>query len=130
MIPAVRLYRERFKPSADLDRPYVMLGINIVAADTDAEARLLATSGRKSFASLRVGTPIPLPPPDPAWEKDVVPFDPGQIENQQLIAFVGSAATVASGMQAFVERMQPDELIVVSHIYDHSARLRSYELVS
>ena len=128
MIPAVRIYRERFKPSDALQRPCVMLGINIIAADTDAEARLLATSGRQSFASLRAGTPIPLPPPDPAWDKDVVPFDPSQIEMQQAISFVGSAATVQKGLEAFVDRMQPDELIVVSHIYDHSARLRSYEL--
>jgi luciferase family oxidoreductase group 1 len=130
MIPAVRIYRERFKPSGTLERPYVMLGINIIAAETDAEARLLATSGRQSFASLRAGTPIPLPPPDPAWEKDVIAFDASQIEQAQAISFVGSAQTVGSGLKAFVERMQPDELIVVSHVYDHSARLRSYELAS
>ena len=128
MLPAVRIYRERFKPSADLERPYVMLGINIIAADADADARLLATSGRQSFASLRAGTPIPLPPPDPAWEKEVVPFDASQIEVQQAISFVGSPATINAGLDAFVARMQPDELIVVSHIYDHAARLRSYEL--
>jgi luciferase family oxidoreductase group 1 len=130
MIPAVRIYRERFKPSAERARPSVMLGINIIAADTDAEARLLATSGRKSFASLRAGTPIPLPAPDLAWEKDVVPFDPAQIETQQAISFIGSPETVRSGLNAFVDRLQPDELIVVSHVYDHAARLRSYELAS
>ena len=130
MIPAVRLYRERFTPFADRTRPYVMLGVNVIAADTDAEARLLATSGRKSFASLRAGTPIPLPPPDPAWERDVVAFDPAQVETQQAISFVGSPDTVRRGMQAFVDRMQPDELIVVSHVYDHAARLHSYELAS
>ena len=97
-------------------------------APAASEARLLATSGRKAFASLRAGTPIPLPPPDPAWEKDVEPFNPSQIETQQSISFVGSPATVKDGVAAFVERMQPDELIVVSHIYDHAARLRSYEL--
>ena len=130
MIPAVRLYRERFKPSDDWPRPYVMLGINIIAADTDAEARLLATSGRKSFASLRAGTPIPLPPPDPEWERDVVPFEVSSIETAPAISFVGSPETVRDGIQAFVDRMQPDELIAVSHIYDHSARLHSYELAS
>ena len=128
MIPAIRIYRERFKPSAEWPRPYVMLGVNVIAAAGDAEARLLATSGRKSFASLRAGTPIPLPPPDRDWEKDVVPFDPAQIETQQAISFVGSPDTVGPGMQAFVDRMEPDELIAVSHVYDHAARLRSYEL--
>jgi len=128
MIPAIRIYRERFKPSAEWPRPYVMLGVNVIAAAGDAEARLLATSGRKSFASLRAGTPIPLPPPDRAWEKDVVPFDPAQIETLQAISFVGSPDTVGPGMQAFVDRMEPDELIAVSHVYDHAARLRSYEL--
>ena len=128
MIPAIRIYRERFKPSAAWPRPYVMLGVNVIAAAGDAEARLLATSGRKSFASLRAGTPIPLPPPDRDWEKDVVPFDPAQIETQQAISFVGSPDTVGRGMQAFVDRMEPDELIAVSHVYDHAARLRSYEL--
>jgi luciferase family oxidoreductase group 1 len=128
MIPAVRIYRERFKPSGTLARPHVMLGINIIAADTDAEARLLATSGRKSFASLRAGAPIPLPPPDPAWEKEVVPFDASQIDGAQAISFIGSPETVGKGLETFVERMQPDELIVVSHVYDHAARLHSYEL--
>ena len=128
MIPAIRIYRERFKPSAEWPRPYVMLGVNVIAAAGDAEARLLATSGRKSFASLRAGTPIPLPPPDRDWEKDVVPFDPAQIETLQAISFVGSPDTVGPGMQALVDRMEPDELIAVSHVYDHAARLRSYEL--
>ena len=130
MIPAVQIYRDRFKPSAQLDRPYVMLGVNIIAADTDAEARRLATSGRQSFASLRAGTPIPLPPPDPAWEKDVVPFDAAQLETAQAISMIGSVDTISRGRRAFEARMTPDELIVVSHVYDHGARLRSYELAS
>jgi luciferase family oxidoreductase group 1 len=132
MIPAVDIYRARFKvsPIAQIERPYVMLGVNIVAAGTDAEARFLASSGRQAFTSLRAGMPIQLPPPSREWEKEVVPFDATRLEEAQSISLVGSAATVASGVQAFVERMQPDELIVVSHIYDHAARLRSYELVA
>ena len=130
MIPAVDIYRARFKvsPVAQIDRPYVMLGVNIVAADTDAEARFLASSGRQAFTSLRAGTPIQLPPPSREWEKEVVPFDATRLEEAQSISLVGSAGTVGSGVRAFVERMRPDELIVVSHIYDHSARIRSYEL--
>ena len=130
MIPAVQIYRDRFTPSAQLERPYVMLGVNIIAADTDAAARLLATSGRQSFASLRAGTPIPLPPPSREWEREVVPFDAAQIATAQSISFIGSLDTVRSGLRAFEERMPADELIVVSHVYDHSARLRSYELAS
>ena len=130
MIPAVQIYRDRFKPSAQLEQPYLILGVNIVAADTDDYARLLATSGRQSFASLRAGTPIQLPPPSAEWEKDVVPFDPSRLENLQAVSMVGSAKTVGTGLHAFVERMQPDEVIVVSHIYDHAARLRSYEIAA
>ena len=132
MIPAVEIYRARFKvsPVAQIDRPYVMLGVNIVAADTDAEARFLASSGRQAFTSLRAGTPIQLPPPSREWEKEVVSFDATRIEDAQSISMIGSAETVGRGVRDFVERMQPDELIVVSHIYDHAARLRSYQIVS
>jgi luciferase family oxidoreductase group 1 len=132
MIPAVDLYRARFKqsPIAQIDKPYVMLGVNIVAADTDDQARFLASSGRQAFTSLRAGTPIQLPPPSREWEKEVVPFDVALLESVPSISMVGSAQTVAAGMGAFVDRMQPDELIVVSHIYDHTARLRSYEIVA
>jgi luciferase family oxidoreductase group 1 len=132
MIPAVEIYRERFKasPVAQIDRPYVMLGVNVVAAGTDAEARFLASSGRQAFASLRAGTPIRLPAPSREWEKDVVPFDPSAIASLQSISMVGSAATVREGMEAFAARMRPDELILVSHIHDHAARLRCYELMA
>jgi luciferase family oxidoreductase group 1 len=132
MIPAVALYRERFtaSPIAQIDRPYVMLGVNVVAAASGAEARFLASSGRQAFTSLRAGTPIRLPPPSREWEKDVVAFDSRSIESLPSISMVGSAATVRDGLRALTARLQPDELIVVSHIYDHHARLRSYELVS
>jgi luciferase family oxidoreductase group 1 len=130
MIPAVEIYRTRFQPSPQHPSPYVILGVNVVAADRDEDARLLATSGRKAFASLRAGTPIQLPPPDREWEKDVVPFDPARLEGAPSVSFVGSAETIERGTRAFVDRMQPDEAIVVSHIYDHRARLRSYEIVA
>ena len=130
MIPAVEIYRERFRPSPQLEKPYVILGVNIVAADSDDEARFLASSGRQAFTSLRAGTPIQLPPPSREWEKEVVPFDPARIEGAPSISMVGSGATVRDGLRAFVERMTPDEVIVVSHIYDHAARLRSFEIVA
>jgi len=123
---AIAVYRNRFTPSEHLQQPYVMLGVNIVAADTDAEARLLASSGRQSFASLRAGRPIQLPPPSQAWERD--PSDATDPTNQTRVSFVGSPATVRDQMHEFIGRTRADELIAVSHIYDHGARLRSYEL--
>jgi len=130
MLPAIDIYRERFKRSGELERPYVILGVNIVAADTDDEASFLASSGKQAFTSLRAGMPIQLPPPSREWERDVTTFDPSRIETAPSISFVGSPGTIRPGFDAFVARTQPDEVIVVSHIYDHAARLRSYALVS
>ena len=125
---AIAIYRERFTPSEFLDKPHVMLGVNMVAAGTDGEARFLASSGRQSFASLRSGRPIPLPPPSKEWERD--PDDRSDPSNQTRVSFVGAPDTIAPQIKAFVDDTQADELIVVSHIYDHGARLRSYELAS
>jgi len=135
---AIDVYRDRFTPSEHSQAPYVMLGVNIVAADTDASARFLASSGRQAFASLRAGRPVTLPPPSKEWERD--PSDrsesawhhqdspvPGTISR---VSFVGSPATIKGQIADFVERTKADELIAVSHIYDHAARLRSYELTA
>ena len=130
MLPAIKIYREQFRPSATLAKPYVILGINVVAADTDAGARLLATSGRESFASLRRGIPTTLPPPNPAFEKDVIPFGTIPLEEMMLVAFVGTQTTIADGLRRFVDATQADELIAVSHIYDHAARVRSLEILA
>ena len=130
MIPAMQIYRANFRPSATLAQPYVMLGINVVAADTDAEARFLATSGRESFANLRRGMPTTLPPPNRAFEKDVIPFGTIPLEEMSLIAFVGTRSTVADGLRRFVDATKADELIAVSHIYDHAARVRSLEILA
>jgi luciferase family oxidoreductase group 1 len=125
---AVAIYRERFTPSEFLDKPYVMLGVNVVAANTDSEARFLASSGRQSFASLRSGRPIPLPPPSKEWERDA--DDRSDPSNPTRVSFIGAPATIAPQITAFIDQTQADELIVVSHIYDHAARLRSYELTA
>jgi len=130
LIQAVRIYRMRFRPSPTLAQPYLMLGINVVAAATDEEARLLATSGRQSFANLRRGMPTTLPPPNPEYEKDVLPFGAVPLEDAPSIAMVGSPSTVHDGIRRFAEEMKPDELIVVSHLYDYGARVRSYEIVA
>jgi luciferase family oxidoreductase group 1 len=125
---AIAVYRDRFTPSAHRAAPYIMLGVNVVAADTDDEARFLASSGRQSFASLRSGRPIPLPPPSQAWARD--PADRTDPTNQTRVSFVGAPATIRPQVAEFVDRTGADELIVVSHIYDHAARLRSYEIAA
>jgi luciferase family oxidoreductase group 1 len=132
MIPAVEIYRTQFtvSPVAQIDRPYVILGVNVVAADTDAEARWLASSGRQAFASLHAGTPIRLPPPSREWEREVTTFDPSQSASLPSISIVGSQEAVKEGLDAFARYMKPDEIMVVSHIHDHRARLRCYELLS
>ena len=129
MNEAIEIYRARFEPSEDLQQPYLMLGVNIVAAGTDAEARFLASSGRQAFASLRAGLPIELPPPSKEWERETA-SDSAATAPVTRVSFVGAPATVAEQMNAFVRQTAADELIVVSHIYDHAARLRSYELVA
>jgi luciferase family oxidoreductase group 1 len=128
LFDAMQIYRERFKPSERLQTPYIMLGVNVVAAETDDEARLLASSGRQSFASLRAGRPILLPPPSQEWARD--PSEPADPLQRTRVSFVGSAETVRAQMRDFIAQTKADELIIVSHIYDHAARLRSYELVA
>jgi luciferase family oxidoreductase group 1 len=128
LFEAMGIYRDVFRPSEHLARPHVMLGVNVVAADTDEEARFLASSGRQSFASLREGRPTRLPPPSKEWEPD--PREPADPVLRPRVSFVGSAGTVAKEMRAFIDRTQADELIIVSHVYDHAARLRSYEIAA
>ncbi|MEO8501708.1 MAG: LLM class flavin-dependent oxidoreductase [Vicinamibacteria bacterium] len=128
LFEAMSLYRNGFKPSDRLARPYIMLGVNVVAAETDDEARFLSSSGRQSFASLRSGHPIQLPPPSKEWERD--PAEPADPLQRPRVSFVGSPQVVAQQMRDFVERTKADELIMVSHIYEHAARLRSYEIAA
>ncbi len=128
MMQAIETYRSRFRPGQTA-RPHLILGINVVAADTDEEARYIATSGRQSFANLRRGLPTTLPPPDKAFERDVIPFGQLPLAETTSIAMVGSAATVRDGIDSFISYTEPDELMIVSQIYDLGARLRSYELV-
>jgi len=125
MMQAIAIYRASFRATDDYPQSRLMLGVNIVAAETDDEARFLATSGRQSFANLRRGMPTTLPPPNRDYERDVVPFRGIRLEEAQSISLVGSPTTVRADLDAFIERTRPDELID-----DHAARLRSYEIVS
>jgi alkanesulfonate monooxygenase SsuD/methylene tetrahydromethanopterin reductase-like flavin-dependent oxidoreductase (luciferase family) len=90
----------------------------------------VASSGREAFASLRRGMPTTLPPPSQAFEKDVVPFGARPIEEMTSVAMVGAAATVRQGLEDFIARTGADEIMIVSHIYDHAKRVRSFEIAA
>ncbi len=130
MMQALELYRTRFQPSRQLDRPYAMLGVNVVVAETDSEAQYLFTSVQQSFTNLRRGMPGQIPPPihdiDSFWS----PGEKASAEMTLLCSVVGSSETARRRLLNFLELTQPDEIITTAHIYDHSARLRSFELLA
>jgi luciferase family oxidoreductase group 1 len=128
MMAAIALYRERFKPSAQLARPYVMLGFNVFAADTPEEARFHATSMQQAFVNLRSGRPSPLPPPVEGYAERLGPAERAMLDQVLSCAAIGTPESVHRDMLAFIGRTQADELILTSAIFDHAARLRSYEL--
>jgi luciferase family oxidoreductase group 1 len=130
MMQAAEIYRTRFEPSAQLQRPHVMLGINVVAAETDGEARRIFTSAQQQFVNLRRGTPGQLPPPIDDIDDYASPMERAGIDQALACAVVGAPETVRRGLSAFIERTGADELIVAGHIYDHAARLRSYEITA
>ena len=127
---ATALYRSRFAPSAQLDRAYLMLGLNVIAAESDDEAQLLFSSLRQAFVNLRRGRPGPLPAPDPEFDRNLAPAERALLDQALSCTVVGSPETVRLGLRAFVERTQPDELIVTAQIFDHAARLRSFEITA
>ncbi len=130
MMDAIGLYRQRFRPSEFLERPRVMLGVNVVAAERDEDARLLFTSHQQGFVNLRRGTPGPLPPPSAGFLDTLSPQERWEIGETLSISAVGSARHVQAALDDLAGRTGADELILVSQIYDHQARLRSYELTS
>ena len=130
MMQAIEIYRAHFRPSEQLDRPHVMLGFNVFAADTDEEARLLFTSLQQAFVNLRSGRPGRLPPPVADYENRLGPAERAMIAQALSSSAIGSPDTVKREMEAFVRRTGADELIITSQIFDHAARLRSYELVA
>jgi luciferase family oxidoreductase group 1 len=128
MLQAIELYRATFKPSAQLAKPYVMLGFNVFAADTDAEAAVLATSMQQAFVNLRTGRPSKLQPPVPGYLEALPPPARAMLDEVLSCTAIGSPATVRKSLQAFVERTEADELMVTCQVFDHRARLRSYEI--
>jgi luciferase family oxidoreductase group 1 len=130
LMQALQVYRERFQPSAQLDRPYAMVGVNVIAAETDEEAQHLFTSAQQSFTNLFRGTRGKLQPPIDDIESYWAPHEKAQAMNMLSCSFVGSAKTVREGLEGFIAETGADELIVASAIYDHGKRLRSYEILA
>jgi luciferase family oxidoreductase group 1 len=130
MMQAIKIYRDTFRPSAQLDKPHVMLGFNVFAADTDEEARILATSMQQAFVNLRTGRPGKLQPPRADYLATLPPEALGMLESVLSCSAIGSPETVKQSLDAFIARTGADELMITSQIYDHAARLRSYEITA
>jgi luciferase family oxidoreductase group 1 len=129
MMEAIDVYRRQFEPSEQLAEPYVMLGFNAIVADTDEEAQLLATSVQQAFVSLRAGNAVQLPPPKPGYA-DELPLESRAILRSVLSASaIGSPETARRQLAEFVDRTKPDELMITAQVYDHQARLKSFELL-
>jgi luciferase family oxidoreductase group 1 len=130
MEEAIALYRRTFKPSARLQAPYVMLALNVVGADTDAQARRLFTTQQQAFVRLRRGTPGLVPPPVDDIEAFWAPHEKATVEQALACAVVGSRDTLARGIAVFAQRHRPDELMLTANIFDHRARLDSFALAA
>ena len=124
---AARLYRERFRPSDGLRRPYMMVAVQVIAAETDAAARRLFTTPQQRFLRLIRSQPAELLPPVDSMEELWDDAERAAVETKLSAAIVGSNATVRAGLEKLVSETAADELIVVTDTYDHADRLRSYE---
>ena len=130
MMQAIELYRSQFRPSAQCERPYVMLGFNVFAAETDEEAHLLASSAQQAFVNLRSGRPSTLPPPVEGYLDSLGEQHRALLQSILSCSAIGAPDTVRAGIEAFAERTGADELMITSNIHDHAKRLRSYEIAS
>jgi luciferase family oxidoreductase group 1 len=130
LMPALDVYRRQFQPSGALEKPYAMLGINVFAADTDAEARRLFTSLQQQFVNLRRGQPGLLQSPEETTPERWSDGERAGIEHALAYSVVGSPETVQRRLAAFIEATGADELMVTAQIFDQMARLRSFEIVA
>jgi luciferase family oxidoreductase group 1 len=130
LLHALEVYREGFRPSEELKEPYALACLNVFAAETDEEARRLFTSLQQAFVNLRRGRPGPLPPPAETTGELWSPLEAAGIEHALRYSFVGSFETVRRGLGDFVAATRVDELMVTGQIYDHAARLRSFEIAA
>ncbi|MFF5990118.1 LLM class flavin-dependent oxidoreductase [Prauserella flavalba] len=129
-LPAVKLYRDSFRPSAVLEKPYVMLGAAVTCAETDEQARWIAGPNGLTFLSLRKGRPIPLPTPQEAADYPYTDLDRAFIEDRMASSIVGSPETVRKGLESLLADTEADEIMVTTMVHDHADRRRSYELVA
>jgi luciferase family oxidoreductase group 1 len=130
LMEAIDLYRRTFRPSAHLKRPHLMLGVNVVAAERDDEARYLLTSLQQALVNLRSGCPTPLPPPAQDFAARLTPQQAGMLDDVLACAAIGSPGTVRARLTSLIARTGADELILTSQIHDHAARVRSFEIAA
>jgi luciferase family oxidoreductase group 1 len=130
MMTALQVYRSQFRPSATLEKPYAMVGVNLFAAGTTEEARRLFTSLQQQFINLRRGTPGPLPPPVDSMDDRWSPAERAGVEQSLAYSVVGTPAVVERGLRALIAETAADELMVTGQIFDHAARLRSFEIAA
>jgi len=130
LLAALAAYRRSFKPSPALDAPHAMAAINVIAADTDDEARRLFKSLQQQFINLRRGVPSRLQPPDDVDESGWTAEDRFALSRIITYSVVGSPATVRAGIDEFLTMTGVNELMITAHVFDHAARLRSFELVA
>jgi luciferase family oxidoreductase group 1 len=130
MMTAIELYRQRFRPNDEHPEPHVMLGLNVFAADTDAEARFLFSSLQQAFLNLRQGRPGPLPPPVADFESRLSPQERAMLAHTLSCSVVGSPDTVLHGIESFIGATGADEIMMTAQIFDHAARLRSFEITA
>jgi luciferase family oxidoreductase group 1 len=130
MMEALEIYRARFRPSQQLSEPYAMLGFNVFAADTDDEAHLLASSMQQAFVNLRSGRPSKLQPPVRGYRERLSGSEQALLQQVLSSSAIGSPATVQEQIAAFIKRTGANELIINSNVFDHSARLRSFEITA
>jgi luciferase family oxidoreductase group 1 len=129
LLSALQSYRDNFNPSQQLDRPYAAAGVNVFAADTDAQAQRLFTSAQLQFTNLIRGVPGRLPAPIEDIDSYWTPAEKLHVSSMLAYSFVGSRASVSRDLKKFLDRTGVEELIVASAIYDHAARIRSYEIL-
>jgi luciferase family oxidoreductase group 1 len=129
-LPALELYRKSFRPSKALDEPYAMVGVNVIAADTDEEARRLATTLQQQFLNLIRNNEVPLQPPVENIEEIWTQYEKQALQQQLGSSIVGAPHTVEDKLQKFLDDTQADEMMVISQIFDHQARLHSYGILS
>jgi luciferase family oxidoreductase group 1 len=130
LMQALEIYRTHFRPSDQLAKPHAMACIGVYAAESDAEAHRMFTSIQQQFIALRRGSPGPLPAPRDSMDGFWSPQERAMVEHSLMYSMVGTPDTVKRGLTAFLDRTGVDELMITAQVYDHAARVRSYELTA